>query len=167
VPIRGGSPTRKVDPLHASRTVVSLAAVSALAIASAGCGNSSSASTHSATSTTKAAAAVHAGQPIAVTLNEWAVKPSSSSVAAGSVTFAVRNTGKVTHELVVLRTTKSADTLGTGSRIAETGHAGETGDIAPGSTKRVTIKLAVGHYSLVCNLPGHFMSGMHTDFNVT
>jgi uncharacterized cupredoxin-like copper-binding protein len=99
-------------------------------------------------------------------LNEWTVKPSSTSAAAGSVTFAVRNTGKMAHELVVLRTTKSAAKLGTGARISEAGHIGETGDLAPGAAKKVTIRLATGHYALVCNLPGHYMSGMHTDLTV-
>jgi uncharacterized cupredoxin-like copper-binding protein len=149
--------------VHPSRALVSLAAAGALAAAAAGCGNSVSASTgHKTTPATTPTT----GAPIHVTLAEWAVKPSSVRAAAGDVTFAVRNNGKVPHELVVLRTAKRADALGTGSRIAESGHAGETGDIAPGSAKTVTIRLPAGHYALVCNLPGHYMSGMHTDFVV-
>jgi uncharacterized cupredoxin-like copper-binding protein len=28
------------------------------------------------------------------------------------------------------------------------------------------LSLKPGHYSLVCNLPGHYMAGMHADFTV-
>ncbi len=55
-------------------------------------------------------------------------------------------------------------TLGKGARVPETHNVGETGDLARGASKDVTIALAPGHYSLVCNLPGHYSDGMHTDF---
>ncbi|MGE5227609.1 MAG: sulfocyanin-like copper-binding protein [Planctomycetaceae bacterium] len=31
----------------------------------------------------------------------------------------------------------------------------------------VTVKMAEGHYALVCNLSGHYAAGMHVDFWVT
>jgi uncharacterized cupredoxin-like copper-binding protein len=30
----------------------------------------------------------------------------------------------------------------------------------------VTLNLKPGHYSLVCNLPGHYMQGMRADLTV-
>ena len=47
---------------------------------------------------------------MAVTLNQWVVTPSATTVAAGSVTFTVANDGTVPHEFVVLQTdTPAAD----------------------------------------------------------
>lgn len=146
---------------------LSLAAAGATLLA--GCGSSSSASSSNASSpvaTTATTAASAAPGAITGTLNEWSVAVSTAQAQAGKVTFDIANQGKVAHEFVVLRTTKAADKLGTGSRIGESGNVGETGDIAPGKSKTVTIALKPGHYSLVCNLPGHYMSGMHTDFTV-
>ena len=41
------------------------------------------------------------------------------------------------------------------------------GPLNAGTTKTLTIDLAPGHYAFVCNLPGHYGQGMHTDFTVT
>ncbi|MGZ4271411.1 MAG: cupredoxin domain-containing protein [Solirubrobacteraceae bacterium] len=128
------------------------------------------------TTTTKAAAPAAAAAPattaaalpsrVTVGLKEFSVNPSSSAAKAGKVTFAVRNTGKVTHEMVVLATNKPAADLLKGSRADETGNVGETGDLKPGASKTFAITLKPGHYALICNLPGHYAAGQHTDFTV-
>jgi uncharacterized cupredoxin-like copper-binding protein len=101
------------------------------------------------------------------TLQEFSITPSSTTARAGSVTFAVRNAGHVPHELVVIRTDKPASALlGPGGRAVEDGNVGETGDLAPGATKSVKLKLTPGHYALICNLPGHYAAGQHVDFTV-
>ena len=82
------------------------------------------------------------------------------------MTFAARNTGKVTHELVVIRTDKPAGALMKGSRADESGNVGESGDLKPGAAKTFAITLKPGHYALICNLPGHYAAGQHTDFSV-
>jgi len=46
-------------------------------------------------------------------------------------------------------------------------NVGETGDMAPGEQKMLTINMAPGHYAVVCNLVGHYAMGMHQDFWVT
>jgi uncharacterized cupredoxin-like copper-binding protein len=113
---------------------------------------------------------------VAVTLNQWVVTPSATTIASGLVTFTVKNDGTIPHEFVVLQTDTPAgdfpiksfegvperfneDTAGT--------NVGETGDMDVGTTKSLTIDLAPGHYAVVCNLPGHYGQGMHTDFTVT
>jgi uncharacterized cupredoxin-like copper-binding protein len=68
--------------------------------------------------------------------------------------------------MVVLRTDKPAGSLLNGARADETGNVGETGDLAPGASKTVSVKLKAGHYALVCNLPGHYSAGQHIDFTV-
>ena len=117
---------------------------------------------------TPAAAAPAAAAPskLGVTLKEFKVLPSSTRASAGRVTFNVHNTGKVTHEFVVIRTNKQAGALLKGSRADESGNVGETGDLAPGDVKRLTLKLAAGHYALICNLPGHYQAGQYANFTV-
>jgi hypothetical protein len=112
---------------------------------------------------------------VAVTLKEWAGTPTATTIAGGSVTFAVKNDGTIPHEFVVLQTDTPAGDFpiesfeGESQRINEDTagtNVGETGDLNAGATKSVTIDLAPGHYALVCNLPGHYGQGMHTDFTV-
>lgn len=106
-------------------------------------------------------------RPIRVSLSEYAVKASAHRTTHGKLAFIVKNVGKIEHELVVLRTAKPADRLGRSARIQEVVHIGEVGGLQAGHSKRLTLSLTPGHYSLVCNLPGHYMAGMHTDFTVS
>jgi uncharacterized cupredoxin-like copper-binding protein len=103
---------------------------------------------------------------LGVSLREFAVDTTASTAAAGRVTFNVRNTGNVTHEFVVLKTAKPAGALLQGARADESGNVGETGDLKAGASKKLTLNLKPGHYALICNLPGHYKAGQHTDFTV-
>ena len=115
-------------------------------------------------------------QSVAVTLDQWSIVPAATTLPAGSVTFTVTNIGDREHEFVVLQTDTPAADLVVGSFEGESGrvdedtagtNVGETGDLAAGTTGTVTISLQPGHYVFVCNLPGHYTSGMHTDFTVS
>jgi uncharacterized cupredoxin-like copper-binding protein len=102
-----------------------------------------------------------------VTLAQFAVSPSATAAPAGRVTFRVHNAGTITHEFVVIKTpTLAADLPVKNGRASEAGNVGETGDLKPGATKSVAINLPAGHYALICNLPGHYLAGQHTDFSV-
>lgn len=116
----------------------------------------------------KPAAAKPAAIPsrVSVGLREFSVNPSSHVAKAGHVTFAVHNGGTVTHEFVVVRTDKPAGALLKGARADETGNVGETGDLQAGASKTLRLELKPGHYALICNLPGHYVAGQHTDFTV-
>jgi uncharacterized cupredoxin-like copper-binding protein len=103
---------------------------------------------------------------IKVSLSEWSVHASRSKAKAGKVVFTVTNIGTVTHEMVVIRTAKVASRLAHGGEASEEGSVGEVSDLGPGQTKAVSLHLKRGHYALICNEPGHYMSGMHTDFIV-
>ncbi len=127
-------------------------------------------------SSTSPSGSVAGGGDVAVTLKQWAVTPTATTIAGGSVTFAVKNDGTIPHEFVVLQTETPAGDFpietfeGEADRIDEDTagtNVGETGDLNAGATKSVTIDLAPGHYAFVCNLPGHYGQGMHTDFTVT
>ena len=138
----------------------------------AACSSSNGAAGPSATGSTSTAAA---GGTVSVSLNQWTITPTATTVPAGSVTFDVANDGTVTHEFVVLQTDTPAAEIpidsfeGEQDRIDEDTagtNVGETGDMEAGATQTLTLDLAPGHYVFVCNLPGHYGQGMHTDFIV-
>jgi uncharacterized cupredoxin-like copper-binding protein len=129
-------------------------------------GSAVSAPAVSAPAASKPAVAAVPTGPVAVSLREFVVAPSRTAARAGKVTFNVRNGGKITHEFVVIRTNKPAANLLRGARADETGNVGETGDLAAGASKRLTLRLTPGHYALICNLPGHYRLGQHVDFTV-
>jgi len=100
---------------------------------------------------------------------EWDILPlTATKTTAGRVTFVVRNAGKMEHEFVVLRTAKAAGSLApsTALRAPETGAVGEIESVKPGQVKRLTLNLKKGHYSLLCNLSGHYGKGQFVDFYV-
>jgi uncharacterized cupredoxin-like copper-binding protein len=112
---------------------------------------------------------------VAVSLSQWSITPTTMTASAGTVTFSVTNAGTIPHEFVVLSTDTLAADFPIGSfegesnRIDEDAvgtNVGETGDMEPTTTKSITIDLEPGHYAFVCNLPGHYASGMHIDFTV-
>jgi uncharacterized cupredoxin-like copper-binding protein len=136
----------------------------------AACSSSNVSGSPSASATTSR----EGGRNVSVSLNQWSVTPSTTP-SSGSVTFTVTNDGTITHEFVVLKTeTLSADIPvgkfeGEPNRINEDTagtNVGETGDMDAGATKTLTIDLAPGHYVFLCNLPGHYQSGMHVDVTV-
>ncbi len=106
---------------------------------------------------------------VAVTQREWAIQPGVAAAPAGQVTFQVTDQGQVTHEFVVLRTDATPQSLQVESdgKAVETGHEGEVEDVAPGTSKTLTLNLAPGNYVLICNIPGHYQAGMHAAFTVT
>jgi len=130
-----------------------------MSLAVAGCG-------------TAAANHKQTGKPparLAVSLTEFAIKSPVRNVRAGKVTFDIRNAGKEKHELVVLRTARPAAGLAKAgaSRVSEAGHVGELAGLAPGTSRKLTLTLAPGHYALICNYPGHYEPGMHADLRVS
>jgi uncharacterized cupredoxin-like copper-binding protein len=141
----------------------------------AGCGEDRGASSTSTsttgtstTSTTSESESESGGAEVEVGLNEWKVIVEAPSVAAGKVKFEGDNEGKVPHELVVLKTDTKADALKVeGAKAKEEGEKlGDASDIGPGEHKDVAVDLEPGHYILLCNLPGHYQQGMHTDLDV-
>ena len=101
-------------------------------------------------------------------------------VSRGTVSLRVANTGTLVHELVVLPLAtehRVGDrTVGSDNRIDETGAVAEasktcgdgSGDgIDPGALAWTTVTLTPGRYELVCNLPGHYASGMYAELDVS
>ena len=100
---------------------------------------------------------------------EFSLVPKPTGVGPAKATFTVPNKGRLTHELVVIRTNTAPGKLPTNAKgeASEKGSIGETGDIAPGLVKtNRTLSLAKGKYALICNLPGHYKGGMYAGLTV-
>ena len=119
---------------------------------------------------TLTAGAVTSKPLVAVQVDEFSVFPGTQGAPAGKVRFVVTNIGTVTHEFVVLKTTKPAGNLLGGdhgpNRADESGAVGEIDGIPPGQARTLNLVLKRGHYALLCNLPGHYKTGQFADFYV-
>lgn len=114
------------------------------------------------------------------TARSMRVAAAPAQVAAGTVSFRVRNTGYQVHELLVLPLPAAGAagqrTVGADGRVAETGSRGEASrtcgaaagaGITPAAAGWVTLTLARGRYELVCNIAGHYRAGMYATLTVT
>ena len=149
------------------------AALVITAVALGACTTSASPSTAlpSAAASSAASAAASAGEGAAVeaTLTEFEVTLSPDTAPAGTVTFNVTNNGTQTHEFVVIKTDTPADELPVeDSTVSEDGVevVDEIEDLEAGATETLDVDLDAGHYVIICNVPGHYSSGMHMDFTV-
>ena len=119
---------------------------------------------------TLTAGAVTSKPLVAVQVDEFSVFPGTQGAPAGKVRFVVTNIGTVEHEFVVLKTTKPAGNLLGGdhgpNRADESGSVGEIAGIPAGQARTLNLVLKRGHYSLLCNLPGHYKTGQFADFYV-
>jgi len=121
------------------------------------------------------------GGTVEVTLQEWAVTPGTSSVAAGEVTFEATNEGpNDPHELVVFATDLAPDALPTNEdgSVNEEGEGvtliGEIEEFPVDESESATFTLEAGSYVLICNLveeeegelESHYQEGMRVAFTV-
>ncbi|HKU58438.1 MAG TPA: hypothetical protein VJP39_02435 [Gaiellaceae bacterium] len=91
----------------------------------------------------------NAATAIKVTEREYKITLSKRTVAAGTVTFTVHNTGHLKHALAV-----SGGGLSGVKKL---------GAIAPGKTRTLTVKFTKGGVvSVWCPMPGHAALGMKT-----
>jgi uncharacterized cupredoxin-like copper-binding protein len=108
------------------------------------------------------------------------LRTDQASVRHGTVSFLVTNAGNVNHEMVILPLADSqvvgTRPFGGDAKVDEAGSLGEASNsggigagegIVPRASSWVTVTLAPGRYELVCNLPGHYVSGMYTQLTVT
>src|SRR5204862_205623 len=122
--------------------------------------------------------------PITASLSDtdtthMAIDVSQSYAPAGKVSFLITNAGTVDHEMVVLKTDQPADSFpitgfeGEPNRFDEDAkgltNVGETcvPAMRPRPPKLPLFPYTTLFRSIVCNLNGHYASGMHQDFWVT
>jgi uncharacterized cupredoxin-like copper-binding protein len=115
-----------------------------------------------------------AATTVNVTLSEFKVEFDTTDIPAGDVTFNVTNDGTITHEFVVFQTDLAEDELPESSEEAEVNEddaslnsMGEVEDVEAGGSKSFTATLEPGSYVGICNVEGHYGSGMHIHFTVS
>ena len=109
---------------------------------------------------------------VTVTLHDDGIELSTSSAAAGELSFEGVNAGSTTHEFEVFVVPEGVDAndlpmdgdVATADETLEV--VDEIEDIAPGTSATLSLNLDPGTYAVICNLPGHYANGMHTTFEV-
>jgi iron uptake system component EfeO len=147
------------------RPLITSAGALVVAAALAACTGSGS----SASPSSQGSSGGAGGTSVDVTLTEFKIEISKTDLAAGPVTFNIKNGGTIAHEFVVIDTdTPSASLPVKDSEVEEDGLTvvDEKEEIEPGSTVTLTVDLAAGHYDAICNVEGHYSAGMHVDLNV-
>jgi uncharacterized cupredoxin-like copper-binding protein len=94
-----------------------------------------------------------AAPPLSVTLSEWKIQLSRDTVAAGTVTFQINNSGAVTH----------------GFHVKGEGVDKQTPPIAPRESASLTLTLKPGTYEVYCPMSEqtHRQAGMLAKLTVT
>jgi uncharacterized cupredoxin-like copper-binding protein len=100
-----------------------------------------SAASTQATSTAATTAAPAKSQTVQVTETEFKITLATPSLHAGPVTFQIKNTGKLAHDLAIVGGPKSKL-------------------IPPGGTGSLQMTLKSGKVELYCSVPGHKQAGM-------
>jgi uncharacterized cupredoxin-like copper-binding protein len=157
------------------RSIHRLPLATALLVTSALLGACAGNSDHTA-SLAKPASTSHeasaAASSVTVGLSEFKVALPFTTLTPGTKTLEITNGGTVPHELLVFRSDldPSAYPMDSGD-INEDGpgitKVSDGDNIAPGAKQTRTVDLSQpGRYLFVCNLPGHFHSGMFTSVTV-
>jgi uncharacterized cupredoxin-like copper-binding protein len=95
-----------------------------------------------------------------VRLDEYRVLPEHIQVTSGRVTITARNTGRLTHNLVVAQFKRP---LGN----EEEKHYGQpTKTLFPGETGSTTVDLKPGKYRLICTIGNHDNLGQYAELKV-
>lgn len=158
--------------LRARTLLLPLLVASTAAVA--GCGSSGSDTTSTTTAaaapaatTTASGAATATDGRVTIEASEFKFSPTAITAKPGKLTIVMHDTGKVVHELVVLKTKAAADALKvTGGRVSEKDSVGEISETDAGASKSRTFDLEAGTYVFVCNVPGHYMDGMRGTITV-
>ena len=106
-----------------------------------------------------------------------------STVPAGKVSFVIKNTGTIEHELVALKLTGSekwntlpvtdagdppAPVTTGANKVSEANDVADTGtNLKPGETRTLVATLPAGNYALVCNIAAHYGLGMRAPLTVS
>jgi uncharacterized cupredoxin-like copper-binding protein len=95
-----------------------------------------------------------------VRLDEYRVLPEHIQVTAGRVTITARNTGRLTHNLVVVQFSRP---LGDEE---EHQYGQPTKTLFPGETGSTTVDLKPGKYRLICTIGNHDNLGQYAELKV-
>jgi uncharacterized cupredoxin-like copper-binding protein len=96
------------------------------------------------------------------TLGEMWVKADKTTVDAGHVHIAVKNTGAMPHGLAI----EAEPVKAPGGMLDESTFLAKGKELAPGESETVMADLKPGRYELVCFMAGHFAAGQKLPFVV-
>ena len=117
-----------------------------------------------------------AGTEIHATLEDFLISLDPSSAPAGPAAFAATNDGPSAHQFIVARTDLAPGELPTtdqnGVEVVDEKGKGlrivcEITNIPPSSSTSLAVHLDEGSYVVFCNLPGHYVQGMHAALTAT
>ncbi|MCH7488021.1 MAG: hypothetical protein IIB23_00145 [Chloroflexi bacterium] len=107
---------------------------------------------------------------VAISLSEFNVVPDAASISSGLTNFTVANDGAIPHNFRLIATDLAPDALPVvGSAVDEEGLTvvAEIGLFGPGDSRLTpATQLDAGSYVLICNVAGHYESGMFAGFEV-
>ena len=104
-----------------------------------------------ATSTPSTTTTASAPKAVTATETEFKIALPSSTIAAGSYSFDVKNDGKIEHDFVIK-----------GNGVDE-----KTPTIGAGESATLDVDLKPGTYDVYCSIPGHKQAGMDVKLTVT
>ena len=109
---------------------------------------------------------------ISGSVEEWVVQVDATEAPAGDVSFTIDSDGTIGHEFLIVKTDIAPGEIPLdGDHFPEDADGieviDEIGEFAQGTTGSLAVTLEPGSYQLVCNLPGHYSSGMYLGFDVT
>jgi nitrite reductase (NO-forming) len=96
------------------------------------------------------------------TLGEMFVKANTTSLKAGHVHIAVKNTGTMTHGLAIV----AAPAKAPGGTLDESTFLAKGKELDPGASETVMADLKPGRYEFVCFMAGHYAAGQKLAFVV-
>jgi len=98
-----------------------------------------------------------------VTSTEYRFSAPQINARAGRLTLTLDNAGSIAHELVLLKSAAAPGALkvAANGRVSEAASVGEVSELKSHATNSTTFDLKPGRYIYVCNIPGHYGSGMH------
>ena len=97
-----------------------------------------------------------------VEMGDMFIKSDKTSIKAGDVTFAIKNTGATTHAMATAITPVKVD----GGMLDDGQLQNKAKQLMGGESTTVSAKLAPGSYELVCYVPGHYAAGQKLAFQV-
>lgn len=111
------------------------------------------------------ARAASGGQVVRVNERDFRISVTPAVVEAGDVVFRITNHGPDAHELIVVHDDGGLPLRSDGITVDEEALTKRIVDslepAAAGKTRELRVRLAPGRYTLLCNMFGHFMGGMH------
>ena len=167
------------------RLTTFLAIAMTLVLIAAACGGDDETTTTTVATSVPPAAAAPTAAPITpdpvatastvnVELSEFSISLDATVGGAGEITFVTTNAGALPHEFVILRSDLAPDALPVDTATAKADEAATGGaigripqtDLGSGASTSVSLNLAPGNYVLICNISGHYQSGMTAAFTV-